>query len=371
MSALKLATFLQPNVVSPPEYYEGTQFRWGKVVFRPAEFKQEGLFLLFVISYIVLWRVGKQINKSKARKWLDAHLALYETQFSRPTSVSGDVIQDGGCDLYNFSTGRRGVSSLHTVFSLLPRHDIFQSIIDLGRQLIELDYRPYDKIELDFTIHPSASVPNFVWAVVDKDDVKAFRQYRYDITFTKTSDSPALPSQYTVFSEVADVTETILKQNSFVSLAQVLKDPVKSRYFRSLVVSDLPLDAPETAISLTEQPKHVVLTLQMPSDPQETVALVKDIFAFVDYLASKQFTLRPETKPKLKKIRTDMEEFLKRQDQKEDADTVEKKRADKRKAEEERIAKLSAAEQKKHEERERKRNLRKAQTKGAIRSRAG
>ncbi|KZW04082.1 DUF1682-domain-containing protein [Exidia glandulosa HHB12029] len=355
--------FLQPNVAQPSEFYEGTQFRWGQVVFRPAVFKEEAFVLAFVLGYLFLWQWGKWANKSKANAWLEAHRSLLTAQFSKPTSASGTLIQDGGSDFYNFSTGRRGVSSLHTVFSLLPRHDLFELAIQFGRGLIELDYRPYDKIELDFTLSPSAGVPNFVWAVVDKDDVKSFKQDRWDLTFAKTTDVPTLPAQYTVFTEVADVTETLLKPNAFLNLATILKDPAQNRYFKSLSVSDLPMEAPDTTIPLMEQPKHVVLTLELPSNPDETLPLVQAAFAFVDYLESRNFTLRPETKPKLKKVRADMEEFLKREVTKDD-DTAEKKRAEKRKAEQERIAKLSAAEQKKHDEKERKRTLRKAQTRG-------
>lgn len=83
------------------------------------------------------------------------------------------------------------------------------------------------------------------------------------------------------------------------------------------------MDSPETAITLTDQPKHVVLTLEVPSSSNaaDTLPLVQAVFGFVDYIESKQFSLRPETRPKLKKVRAEMEEYLKREVKKDDART--------------------------------------------------
>lgn len=109
---------------------------------------------------------------------LQAHLPLLEQQFSKPT-VAG-IISDGYSDFYNFSTGRRAVLSLHTVFQLLPRHDPIQMAIIFVRSLIDLNYNPKDKIILDFKLSPS-NTPSFIWAVVVKDLISKAKEGRWDL----------------------------------------------------------------------------------------------------------------------------------------------------------------------------------------------
>jgi len=43
-------------------------------------------------------------------------MSLFEKEFSRPTA--SDLTADSYTDFFNFSTGRRNVASLHTVFAL-------------------------------------------------------------------------------------------------------------------------------------------------------------------------------------------------------------------------------------------------------------
>jgi hypothetical protein len=92
-----------------------------------------------------------------------------------------ELTQDGNSDFYNFSTGRRNLISLHTVFTLKPRHDIFQRIFQIGRSLVDLDYRVKDDITLDFRLAPNALPNDFVWAVVAKDELSTIKKERWDL----------------------------------------------------------------------------------------------------------------------------------------------------------------------------------------------
>ena len=98
---------------------------------------------------------------------------------NRPSSA------DGNSDFFSFSTGRRAVKSLHTTFTLRPRHDLFQLVYQFVRGLIELDYKVYDSVELEFTFREPAdkdtAVPGCVWAVVAKDEMKQMRTDRWDL----------------------------------------------------------------------------------------------------------------------------------------------------------------------------------------------
>jgi hypothetical protein len=146
------------------------------------------------------------------------------------------------------------------------------------------------------------------------------------------------------------------------------------------------------------------LSAPSPSHAADTAELVAAMFGLVDSLS--KVALRPETKTKLKKVREETDKDIKKEaerDKKEEvrfpkllsqpsflmrdgmqeAEALEAKKAAKRRAEEDRIAKLSAGDQKKvrgHRrpkkwsfyrsnlqilERERKRSIRKQQSKVA------
>jgi hypothetical protein len=109
----------------------------------------------------------------------DAHLPIFAEQFTSP-SVGG-LNQDGYSDWFNFSTGRKGVASLHTVFTMRPRHDLLQYLYQFLRPLVDLETRYKDEILLDFTLAPGTTVPDGVWAVVAKDELLYVRQDRWDL----------------------------------------------------------------------------------------------------------------------------------------------------------------------------------------------
>ena len=88
---------------------------------------------------------------------------------------------DGNSDLFGFSTGRRAVTSLHTVFALRPRHDFFQYAYEVLRSFVDLDWKVVDEVELDFTFQDSANVPETIWAVVAKSELKAIKNSRWDL----------------------------------------------------------------------------------------------------------------------------------------------------------------------------------------------
>jgi PAT complex subunit CCDC47 len=115
---------------------------------------------------------------------LSAHLGILKKQFSRPTAAGGDGIDltsDGYSDFFAFSTGRRNISSLHTVFALRPRHDFFQLAIQIARGLVDLLYAPKDEVTLDFKLHTTVAIPEFVWALVAKGEASAIKKERWDL----------------------------------------------------------------------------------------------------------------------------------------------------------------------------------------------
>ncbi|KAF5322090.1 hypothetical protein D9619_000919 [Psilocybe cf. subviscida] len=354
---------LTPPPVVTPEHYDGWQLKWSIFVFRPATLKMEVYLIAGVLFYAAFWYIGSSLNASKAKAWLAAHLPLYQQQFSKPQSKGG-LVQDGYSDAFNFSTGRRNVASLHTIFTLQPRHDFLQWAFQTGKTLIDLHYRPADDIQLDFKLFKNALPDNFVWAIIAKDELLSVKDGRWDLTFAKITENAALPSSLLVMSEFADVTENLLKPFGNFSLVAALSDPKILPYFRSLSITDQPRERPSKPIPTDNKEKHVILSLRAPSSSHasDTLGLVTAVFQLIDNL--NKINLRPETKNKLKKIREEAEKDIKDESEKEKKEEeAEAKAAAKRQAEQERIAKLSAADQKKEIEKERKRLLRKSQGK--------
>ncbi|KAF6762130.1 hypothetical protein DFP72DRAFT_878065 [Ephemerocybe angulata] len=361
----ELLARLAPPPVHTTEDYDGWEFRWKYFVFRPATLKTEGYLVLGLFLYILVVFYGISRNKSKAKALLTAHLPIYQREFSKPQAKDA-LISDGNSDFFNFSTGRRNITSLHTIFTLRPRHDLFQILYQTAWSLIDLKYQPEDEIQLDFQLAPNALASDFVWGVVSKSDLATVKKDRWDLTFTKTTESPALPATMSVMSEFADVTENLLKPIGGFSLTEVLKDPKIQPYFRSLSITDQPRQRPVLPLPVEAREKHLILNLRFSPSPETVAPLLAAMFQFIDSL--NKVNLRPETKTKLRKVREDTDKQIKEEKEKEaKEEQLDARAAAKKKAEEERIAKLTPAEQKKELERQHKRNLRKSQGKMAVR----
>ncbi|THG94414.1 hypothetical protein EW026_g7058 [Hermanssonia centrifuga] len=313
-----------------------------------------------------------------------SHMPIYEAQFSAPVQAGG-LTRDGNSDFFVFSTGRRAISSLHTVLTLRPRHDLFQLVYQFIRGIIELDWKVVDEVELDFTFQEGSNVPECIWAVVSKDELRGIRDRRWDLSFTRTTDHPSLPPSLTVMSEFADVTENMFKQHGPFSLSSVLSSPELLPYFRSLSLTDQPRTRPLAPLPASQRTKHLTLSLALPRSAaaSTTLPIVDAAFKLVDIVTGTggwgvgkgpggkpgvglNPSLKPETRTKLRVTREKLGKELKEEAVKEQREEAEEKKvAAKKKAEEERLSKLSAAEQKKQLERDRKRMLRKTQGKVA------
>ncbi|KAG8796762.1 hypothetical protein FRC12_000012 [Ceratobasidium sp. 428] len=365
-----LLSFLTPSqALFPSEEYDGYQFRWKNFVFRPAEFKYEGLALIAVIAYFALYLFGKRLNEKRAGRWFGAHYPIYEIQFSKPVTGSA-LLSDGASDFFVYSTGRRGVHYMHTLFTMLPRHDIFQIIFQKLYGLTDLNYAPKDEVLLDIKLRDKDGLngegKGFVWGVVSKNEMQALRKQRWDVSFTKTTDSTIVAPSLSVMAEVADITDVLLKSSNGQALAALLNNPSVVKHLKYLLITDQPAERPENGpVPASQRERHILLSLFVPepSEAANTVSLVKEVVNLADVVDQKH-GFKIETYKKLKKSRVDLDIELQKEADKEKRDEAEeKKAAEKRKAAEERLARLSAAEQKKHEERERKKAIKKSQSK--------
>lgn len=161
----------------------------------------EGYLLAGLLFYCLFAFWGSSTNSKKAKNWrvlteilpsrtvtnvfchsfrLAQYLPIYEQQFSKPQQKDGLVV-DGHSDAFNFSTGRRNIASLHTIFTMRPRHDFFQLAFQTGRTFVDLQYRPRDDLQLDFKLSPGALNESFVFAIVAKDELISVKDGRWDL----------------------------------------------------------------------------------------------------------------------------------------------------------------------------------------------
>ena len=362
-------------------------------------------------------RSSTSVSISFTLRRYDAHLPLLEAQFSAPILPSGKVVQDGACDFYTFSTGRRALASLHTTTALLPRHDALLTTFNFLWTLYDLTYTPRDEIQLDFTLLPGNPTPPFVWGIIKKDEMAQLRRARWDLVRVLVPGAvpPVLRTRADFHQDVRVPAPSyralrLLRGRGHHRVdpqiqplippckgaprphaPQVLPQPHRRCIFTTTEhvltppqITDQPSERPyDGPLPAADRERHVILTLHSPPsfDAAATTPLVAMMFALIDLLDAK-LPLRPETKAKLKTRRDEVDEDLRKEAQKERNDEQEEnKRVAKRKAEEDKVSKLSPSEQKKvrvtrspsvlvlmhctpqFEEKERKKALRKQQGK--------
>ena len=203
MKALgQISLFFAPNPQEfPTEHWDGFEIRYGRLTFRPANFKIEGAILAAALVYFIISLIGSSLNSKRATSWsvhiarccvlpsltrltcrrLRAHQGLYDTQFAKPGNLDS-ALPDGPTDYLVFSTGRRAVAYLQTIITLFPRHDIVQWVYEMGYSMYDLAYTPQDVLHLDFKLSiPYDALPGFVLAIVSKHHLPQTRQDRFDL----------------------------------------------------------------------------------------------------------------------------------------------------------------------------------------------
>ncbi len=51
------------------ERYDGLEYRWKMLVFRPAQYQKEGIAFAFVGLLLAMWYIGASINANKVKAW--------------------------------------------------------------------------------------------------------------------------------------------------------------------------------------------------------------------------------------------------------------------------------------------------------------
>lgn len=252
-----------------------------------SDFRQEGVILAFLMLIIAVHLYGTRTNRNKAKAWITAHAPILQREFAvvgfgGPRKPTVDEIQSEGLaktlaggQLENpekllkeespqkfstYATGRQNVAFVDVSITLIKRYSPMSMIVEYGFSLF-FDSFPVPSERVDAILYPfdgkealtvpgqipgahelrkdaKSSYDNFVWAIVNKDNMKQLRDDRYDVSITSTKDSPKLPIWATVMSESAEVTDLLLTPELIKAIEEAGED------FEYLIITDQPIDKP-------------------------------------------------------------------------------------------------------------------------------
>ncbi|TKX20841.1 hypothetical protein C1H76_6877 [Elsinoe australis] len=351
-----------------------------------ADFYTEFFVLPILLLLIVFHVWGTRKNRSKARSWMKTHAPALQNEFAvvgfakRSNEESSvldpdSLVKEKAKDLYlSYATGRQNVAFADVKFTFVKRYNplsryaeaaigFFFESFPAAVERVEVTVYAFDGHEADVVprvpgqeppeVKGKSTFEGFIWAVVHKDSMKGLRDDRYDLSLTTTKENAKLPDWATVMSESAEITDNLLT-NELVSAIKGFGEG-----FESLIITDLPDEAPKTLNDLQPK-KRLLLTTKLNSDASDAASatLLTSFLRLPDYLVSLKF--RPEVTRRLRTTRDEESKKIKRIEEQEKAEGN-KERVDKAKKEERerKLKGMSADEQRKFLDKEKQKEQRK------------
>lgn len=385
--------------------------KWYRVWERtqPSDFYAEMIVIPFIIVAIIVHFWGVSTNRRKARKWMAVHAPVLESEFAlvgfhrRPKvedvaqgnlleaanrmtadGLPDDLIKEKTAWEYEtYASGRQNVAFADFKVIMKRRmnpfitiaEDItgmfFESVKPKGERMEAVVYT-FDGREKDFVPPPvpgseeagkvkgtgNSAYDPFVFAIVNKLEMRRLRDERYDVSLTFTKDNAKLPDWATVMSESAEITDTLLTKD-LIAAVNTAGDMLNY-----LIVTDQPTDKPEK-LQETQQKKRIHVSMKLPSsgDYSATLPLFQAFLRLPDHLAN-QAHFRPEVMRKINQTREAEKGKIKKVSDKE-AEEERMKQLDKMKKEERdrKMKGMSAEEQRKYLEREAEKSRKKQEKK--------
>lgn len=153
-------------------------------------------------------------------------------------------------EFITYASGRQNIAFMHATIKLQRRPN---PVGWFGEQLLSFFFEalqaPTDTVTI--TMSPfdgqdaarsgsgqSSKYDNFVWALVNKNNMKRWRDERYDLSLTKTTDWEGLPPWLAVMGESKEIGDIVLSKE--------LKEAVQDcqDILEYLIVTDQPVDKP-------------------------------------------------------------------------------------------------------------------------------
>ncbi|KAI1743563.1 hypothetical protein F4680DRAFT_348309 [Xylaria scruposa] len=357
-----------------------------------SEFRTEGVILVVIAVICTVHFIGSRLNRAKSKAWAKAHTPLLTSEFAQVgfggSRISGDesdkVLKEKSLFEYaSYATGRQNVAFMDVKLSLMKRFNPMVLYPDFIIGFL-VDSYPMPEDSMGATIYPFdgkeaqivPSVPGaaernkdskstydgFVWAVVNKNQMKQLRDERYDVSITFTKDHPKLPIWTTVMSESAEITSTLLTDE--------LVDAINKAgdLFDYLIVTDQPVEKPKTLDEAIPR-KRIFLRYRLPSSNnyEDLLPLFSYFVRLPDQLASVAH-FRTEVLRKVKSVREENIKQIQKlaEDEKAEERQLERDKAKKAKRDADLNA-LDAKAQKKYLEKEKEKEMRKAAKKQTVR----
>ena len=260
----------------------------------------------------VLFHVwGTRANKRKAKKWMAVHAPILESEFAlvgysgqpkvvegvqseglleTSAKLSGDDLSDDmlktktAWEFQSYASGRQNVAFADMKITVVKRYNpivlgmeylisLFFDSIKPPTEKAETIIYSFDGNEKNFVPSTilaerpkstgSSSYDGFVFAIVNKMNMRKLRDERYDVSLTTTKEHPKLPIWCTVMSESAEVTETMLTQNLISAIEQAGDDN-----FEYLIITDQPQDKPTTLDETRQLQIHAPNLPDLPPPPR-------------------------------------------------------------------------------------------------------
>ncbi|RDW65525.1 putative UPF0674 endoplasmic reticulum membrane protein [Coleophoma crateriformis] len=367
-----------------------------------SEFKQEGVILGLIFVIVLVHMYGTSTNRNKAKKWISAHAPSLRKEFAlvgfggRRAPTASEVESDGLAktlasdslslpeellkekspqEFGAYATGRQNVAFVDITLTLLKRYNPLTLIAEFGMSLF-FDSMPAPSERVEVVLYPfdgrealivpgqapgaqelrkdKSGYDGFVWAIVNKDNMKSLRNDRYDVSLTGTKDNSKLPNWVTVMSESAEVTDFLLTPE----LIKVVEEA--GDILEYMVITDQPIDKP-TKLDETVPKKRMYLSLKFPSSGYEKAIPLFEYFLRLPDQLVQGAHFRPEVMRKVKQTREDQIKRLQKADEDEKAEerAFEREKAKKLKRDLE-LKGLDAKAQKKYLEKEKEKEMRKA-----------
>ncbi|KAJ2490778.1 hypothetical protein IWW37_002881 [Coemansia sp. RSA 2050] len=322
-----------------------------------SNYKAEAFLLSVAVGLVISYFYGSRRNKVLAAAWEKPISDVLRANFS----LVGDGRQvfewDSAADILFYASGRRHCKFAQGHVVLRARQDAVALINDLAANTQE-------KVEIEVTLNDDES-SGFVFAAVPRKRSKAIGRDRYDIaTFTKIVSNEKVSPKVAIFSENADATTQLLDSG----LGDILAS--ETSLLEELHVTDSPSEKPESHDFKCD--KKLMAVIRLPVATAEGLARFKETLEFVFYLVdyiSEAVVLRPESTRKLAKAREEAFKEFARMAEQEKQDALAKALAEKRRIELEGVDKMSPEQRRKWEEKDRKKQLKKEQSKRVRRIR--
>jgi hypothetical protein len=378
--------------------------KWYRVWERtqPSDFYFEMTIMPFIFLALIVHFWGSSVNKKKAKKWMAVHQPVLESEFAlvgyspvpkdtpAVETTQGDSLlvnankldgknladdllkEQAAYEYQTYASGRLNVAFMDAKILLHRRMNPAQLIAEhiVGmffesvkpkHEHVEAVIYTFDGNEKNFVppripgaeeVEKSKGVGNssydpFVFAIVNKLEMRRFRDERYDASLTFTKDNSKLPDWVTCMSESAEITDTLLTKELVAAVEKA------GDLFEYLIVTDQPTDKPTTLDEATQKKRvHISLRLPSNSDYSSTLPLFQAFLRLPDFLAS-QAHFRPEVMRKVNTVRESEKSKLKKvadkETEEERARQMEKMKKDER---DRKLKGMSAEEQRKFLDRE-------------------